>query len=668
VAAVVLLVVYTWTIAECGPWDPWETHYGEVARNILGRDDPMDLWWRPGFGPDGKREQSFASKHALPFWCIAVAMWVFRIGDDPTFAGEMVQPFWPELSLRLPGLLGAAIMAATIVWCVRRLAGARAGLLTLLVIATLPQLAITSRQAITDIYFVGPIGGAIAAWAMAWLQPDRELRTRRLGPVELPWDRATTIFTVVLILAAVVPLAVLHQHVNDPDTIRRVSKWSKIPTIPNVGDLRQVSQHLMVYWGLLALILARVSRWRHRRQAWMGLLFVCAGLSFMGKGLLGPGLIGLVILTHLAVTGTWTRLRGCELPIGVLIFAITCVPWHHAMALFREERWVQELLLDNNLTRFASGEQEQAIGSFAFYLKTLGIAALPWSAVIPIALLVAARSFGARGGDGQISPRVQLLQLVTLWFIVSFGVITYSVTKYHHYLVPCLPPLAVVIGLWLDSLLRPDDEPDSVRLSLRGRFVAFGLAAMVLAMVLRWVVAEPSSIAHLTTYLYTGMWRKGAPDAGLLPWLCAPFAIGVLAWVVRRRADAVATMALSALACTTWVLGSYLPQASDHWSQRGAFRTVYANKAPDDPVMSWWFYYRGETFFTKHRIWVSTEPRRDETRAYVEKHGGKGRTAWIMTTADHAKRARNYFPGEMRDGMEVVWENEHYTLLRAPIP
>ena len=62
---------------ESGLWDPWETHYGEVARNIIARDDPMDLWWRGGYGPDGKKEQSFASKHAMPFWCMAASLKLF---------------------------------------------------------------------------------------------------------------------------------------------------------------------------------------------------------------------------------------------------------------------------------------------------------------------------------------------------------------------------------------------------------------------------------------------------------------------------------------------------------------------------------------------------------------------------------------------------------------
>src|SRR5690606_41070355 len=41
--ALTVIVIYSVSIGACGPWDPWETHYGEVARNIVERGDPMDL-------------------------------------------------------------------------------------------------------------------------------------------------------------------------------------------------------------------------------------------------------------------------------------------------------------------------------------------------------------------------------------------------------------------------------------------------------------------------------------------------------------------------------------------------------------------------------------------------------------------------------------------------
>ena len=43
----------------------------------------MDLWWRPGYGPHGKREGVFASKHALPFWCMALS---FKIEHNDSYA------------------------------------------------------------------------------------------------------------------------------------------------------------------------------------------------------------------------------------------------------------------------------------------------------------------------------------------------------------------------------------------------------------------------------------------------------------------------------------------------------------------------------------------------------------------------------------------------------
>ena len=47
-------------------WDPWETHYGEVAREILARDDWISLWW----AQDGW----FWSKPILNFWIQSLAM------------------------------------------------------------------------------------------------------------------------------------------------------------------------------------------------------------------------------------------------------------------------------------------------------------------------------------------------------------------------------------------------------------------------------------------------------------------------------------------------------------------------------------------------------------------------------------------------------------------
>jgi 4-amino-4-deoxy-L-arabinose transferase-like glycosyltransferase len=671
IVALIIVALHLQGIFASGLWDPWETHYGEVARNIIARDDPMDLWWRPGYGPEGKKEQSFSSKHALPFWSMAVSLKAFGLGWHRA-ADEMVQPYWPELALRLPSLLGYWCLIAFLSHVTLRLANRRAALLVAIALATMPQLALVGRQAITDMYFVGPVGLAMGAWAMAWLAPDRELKRVSESRWKAPRDRVWWVFIGAFVLFGLVPLVVLQEHVFATRTIERVSRWSKRPTIPNVHDLRNVGLQLMLYWGLAAIVLVRAMRWTRRSQVWMGVVYLAGGLALMGKGLIGPGLIGLLILMHLVVTGRWERLLRCELPVGVVIFVITCFPWHHAMALFRGQHWVQELLIDNNLTRFVAGEQEQAVGSFAFYLRTLGIAALPWSFMLPAIIWTGMRKFIptlAREATssapsqlgGETRRALELWQLALLWFLVSFGLITYSVTKYYHYLTPCLVPLAVLTGLWLDELIA---RGNSGRPSWAGAALVGVLGLSASYLVVAWVVREPASFAHLTTYLYTGMWKEGAPPTDALWWLLAPFAVGIFVWMVGKTREAAAAMLLSAVMTTGWFFAVYIPGASAEWSQRDMFRVLFANKAEQDPVVGWWFYYRGETFFTKRRIWVLSEPKRDATRTLVDEHRGSGKTLWIVTTSEHAERAPKYFPRDVKEKLETVYSSTHYTLLK----
>src|SRR5690606_37092284 len=77
--------------------DPWETHYGEVAREILARDDWISLWW----AQDGW----FYTKPILNFWLQSLSFKVFGVHYMPD---EMVRGVLegltpqPEWAVRLP--------------------------------------------------------------------------------------------------------------------------------------------------------------------------------------------------------------------------------------------------------------------------------------------------------------------------------------------------------------------------------------------------------------------------------------------------------------------------------------------------------------------------------------------------------------------------------------
>jgi len=647
--ALLIVGLYFLRIGASGAWDPWETHYGEVARQMVMRSDPLDLWWQPGLhGPDARAETYFASKPALPFWVWAISFEVFRVGMNADPA-EMLDSPWPELALRVPVMLAGFLAIYVLAYTLWRRVSPRAGLLTAVILATMPQWALVSRQALTDIFFVTPVVVAAVAWTNAWGAPDRPLRLRGRGWQTIPWDRAYATFWLVFGLGAIVPLAVIHHHSYDATTWAMFGKSAS-----KAKGLLEIQRHMFLYWAVVVAVALRSTRWRLRSQAWMGILYICAGVSLMGKGMIGPGLVGVFVLADLALSGAWSRLRSCGLVTGIATFVLACFPWHHAMALYRGDVWVNELIIQNNLQRFSTGEQEQAVGGVAFYLETLGLAALPWSALVPFAWVHGRAAFRAVDGPAAATHR-----FMVAWFGASLFVVTYSTTKYYHYLVPCLPPLAAMLGITLDDLW--------ARRGKGASWLTVVVAFAILAGTIRDLVWTPTWIAHLTTYLYTGMWTQGAPSTARVLLVCAPFVVGLVLFLRRKAAHGVLAWCLSGVLTTGYVLADYLPAASETWSQRSAFATYFAERGPRDRLVGWWFYYRGETFFAKGDLWVIKGPERERLAELFEEHEGRDMALWFITIEAHAQRLRGQLPARYRDRLEERYRNFHYVLMRVPL-
>ena len=103
-------------------------------------------------------------------------------------------------------------------------------------------------------------------------------------------------------------------------------------------------------------------------------------------------------------------------------------------------------------------------------------------------------------------------------------------------------------------------------------------------------------------------------------------------------------------------------------SQRSAMRMYFDERAPNDRLVSWWFYYRGETFFAKGNLWVMKDPDRSSVSELVESCRGQGISLWFITTVQHANRLATHLPNDVRHNVEPMYENFHYALLRVEVP
>ena len=72
---------------------------------------------------------------------------------------------------------------------------------------------------------------------------------------------------------------------------------------------------------------------------------------------------------------------------------------------------------------------------------------------------------GAALGFGKLrekSPRAQLSGFALVWFLVEFATVTLVNTKFHHYILPALPALAILAALFLDDFLRAPSQSAAV--------------------------------------------------------------------------------------------------------------------------------------------------------------------------------------------------------------
>jgi len=131
-----------------GLWDPWEPHYGEVAREMISRGDYLHPWWESAW---------FFSKPALDLWLMAAGMLAVKTNGPDRWLGVFT-----EWAVRLPFAVISALGAILLFVAASRLISRRAALLGTLATLTAPLFAMLARQAVPDPMFVGLLSAAMA--------------------------------------------------------------------------------------------------------------------------------------------------------------------------------------------------------------------------------------------------------------------------------------------------------------------------------------------------------------------------------------------------------------------------------------------------------------------------------------------------------------------------
>ena len=226
---------------------------------------------------------------------------------------------------------------------------------------------------------------------------------------------------------------------------------------------------------------------------------IAVALGLLAKG---PVAVVLPVLTFISALPfcspsrhTVGSLAG-SLAVSASVALMLTLPWYLAMWIRHGAAFMLESVWEQNVERYTSAAYGHKTGVISLLLPAL-LGLLPWAACLPQALV--------RVRPRERTSRDILRTVMCASAITALAFYSLSSSKLASYSLVCVPPLAIVIGLWLDEEF--ESQPTTDRPWIQTSAVLGILAAALLSG--RWW------IGHLVTprQLF-GAFHPAASDVG----------------------------------------------------------------------------------------------------------------------------------------------------------
>ncbi len=203
--------------------------------------------------------------------------------------------------------------------------------------------------------------------------------------------------------------------------------------------------------------------WRETgHRLWLAAFYLMMAVGTLAKGPVAPVLAGLIILLF-----AWVR-RGADAHAsrwrlvaetlwwpGILLFLAVALPWYVAVQL-QTHRFFQVFILEHNLERFGTNlyRHKQPLW---YYLPVFLLSLMPWTVYVLASMVAAFRrnqecSGGIHSADPAHAGATHARRLFLLiWIAVPLALFTLSQSKLPGYILPAIPPCALLLSEWLPA-------------------------------------------------------------------------------------------------------------------------------------------------------------------------------------------------------------------------
>jgi 4-amino-4-deoxy-L-arabinose transferase-like glycosyltransferase len=278
------------------------------------------------------------------------------------------------------------------------------------------------------------------------------------------------------------------------------------------------------------------------RRGWVLLAGLAIGLGMLTKGPVALVLPALVYIAWRIVLGDglvpsargWFGLRWIDVALAALVLLAVSMPWFLAMADVPGLAYLKRFFVGENLERFAT-ERYNGRRPLWFYAPIILGGLAPWSSLM--ALWVPSLVGVLRGARRFTDVEWRLL----LWALVPVVFYTMSVGQQPRYILPVLPPLAILVARTLLSRLEAAEAAGRRAIGVAIAITTSAAAFLVLAYLMHrakpllFALSPQAGLIGVSVVAVAGLALLAWTWLGRQRWLPAAIAVAGAATLVSLQ-------------------------------------------------------------------------------------------------------------------------------------
>lgn len=169
-------------------------------------------------------------------------------------------------------------------------------------------------------------------------------------------------------------------------------------------------------------------------------MYALSALACMTKGLIGAVLPGFVIFLWMLFTNSWKKLKEILYIPGILVFIAIFLPWHVLVA-GRNHDFLYYYFVVEHFLRYATKLHYRYQPAW-FFIPIIIAGMIPWTGFSLMSLKNLMKKSFERNSENIF---------FACWVFGIFGFFSFSHSKLIPYILPIVPPLALLVAIFIDK-------------------------------------------------------------------------------------------------------------------------------------------------------------------------------------------------------------------------